>query len=109
MMPPHFTGRIPQGPLKENLFQVEGYTLTISDWEVFDETRGQACQVEVEIDTQQQIAERWRGKANPPPGSVQYHSVVKVRFTPAIPGNRYRLDGPADSITLEYQGPAIEG
>ena len=107
MMPPHFTRQPPAGPLQENLFQVEGYTLSIADFTVHDETADRACTVEVELDETCEVAERWKDADELPPGAVQYRSVVKVRFKPAIPGHTYRLDGPADSLTREYQGPEV--
>jgi hypothetical protein len=109
MMPPHFTREPPDGPLEENLFEVEGYTLGISDFSVHDETADQACAVEVDVDETCEVADRWKDHEDPPPGSIQYRSVVKVRFTPAVPGHRYRLDGPADPIVREYAGPEVAG
>lgn len=107
MMPPHYTSEPAAGPLEENLFEVTGYTLGISEFSVFDETAGRACAVEVETDETCEVADRWKGHDHPPPGAVQFRSVVRVRFTPAIPGHTYRLDGPADSLSREYRGPEV--
>lgn len=108
VMPPHFTGVPPEGPLEDNCFRLEGYTLGIGTFTVTEVESGVACAVEVACRSRRQIAERWKRQGPPyPPGAVQTRSAVEVHFTPAVPGRRYRCDCAAGSVEREYQGPPL--
>jgi len=105
-MPPHLTTPGPE-VLRENAFVFEGYTLDFAAFAVHDLTADSPCEVEVQLETEEEVAERWRDHPDPPCGAVQWKSRARVTFTPAVPGHRYRLSGAMDDAEAEYRGPAV--
>jgi hypothetical protein len=109
-MPPRVSAPPPgEGPLEENVFEFEGNTLSAASFVITDLDTESDCAVDVEVLEKSVIAEGWKDRPPPyPPGVIQYYGTVRVRFTPAVPGHRYRCDGPGASVTRLYRGPEIQ-
>lgn len=109
VLPPHHD-QSPRSeePLTENVFVLSGNSLNFGGWRVTDLGTGEDVAIRVEMETREVIAPQWEEKGPPyPPGSVQYRNTVRVAFSPAEPGNEYRLDAPGGEVVRRYVGPAV--